>query len=220
MFLPKPSTIFIIFIAFFSASCGACSAPEKTAANTFVAEEIKSSIPFSTKEPDIFQTDIIVTANGAERKYLIARSGAKRLLIFDRGADEEVSLLQTGDGKSFVINAADKTYSQSSLPEKHTSDDLTEYLTTEWLNQRTEAVFTRLGTENNLTTYSVKLSESDNSEILIYFDENLQMPVKQEFYAISGGRKNLTFTFEIKNFQLQTDENMFAIPNGFKQKDK
>jgi hypothetical protein len=218
MFLLKNfKIILIICAAIFSASCGSCSTPQNTNINSFIAEEIKTGIPFSTKEPDVFQTDIIVTANGAERKYSLARNGKNRLIIFNRGAKNETSLLQTEDGKSFIINAANKTYTENISGGNSISNDLNQYLTTEWLNQRTEAAFTNLGTENGLTKYQVKLAESDNSEIVIYFDENLQMPVKQEFYAVSNGQKTLTFTVEMKNFKTQTDENLFAIPNDFKK---
>lgn len=217
MFLLKPSTILIFCAALFSASCGSCSTSQNTITNSFIADEIKTGIPFQAKEPDVFQADIIVTANGAERKYSVARNGKNRLTIFNRGAQSETSLLQTEDGKSFVINAATKTYTENVYSANNSSNDLNQYLTTEWLNQRTEATFTNLGTENGFTKFQVRLAESENSEIVIYLDENLQMPVKQEFYAISGGQKTLTFTVEMKNFQTQTDENIFAIPNDFKK---
>lgn len=220
MFLLKNfKTILIFCAALFSASCSFCSTTAPTNTDTFIAEEIKTGIPFRAKEPDIFQADIIVTANGAERKYTIARNGKNRLTIFNRGAKGETSLLQTEDGKSFIINAANKTNTENAFGGNNTSSDLTQYLTTEWLNQRTEAAFTNLGTENNLTKYQVKLANSDKTEIIIYIDENLQMPVKQEFYAVLGERKNLTFTVEMKNFKTQTDENLFAIPNDFKKSD-
>lgn len=211
------STIFILCTAFFGASCGSCSAPQNANTNIFISGDIKTKIPFHTKEPDVFQADIIVAANGAERKYTVARSGKNRLIIFDRGTDGEVSFLQTEDGKSFVINTAKKTYTENVLGEENASNDLTQYLTTEWLNGRTEAVFTDLGAENNLTKFQVKLAGSNDSEIVIYFDENLQMPVKQEFYTTAGGQNVLTFTVEMKNFKTQTDKNLFAVPNGFRK---
>lgn len=216
-FLKKLKTILILCTAFFGASCGSCSTPQNTNASIFISGEIKTGIPFATKEPDVFQADLIVAANGAERKYTVARNGKNRLTIFNRGTDNEISLLQTADGESFVINLAKKTYTENASGGKNGSSDLTQYLTTEWLNQRTEAVFTNLGAENGLTKFEVKLAESGDSEIVVYFDENLQMPVKQEFYSVAGGQKTLTFTVEMKNFKTQTDENLFAVPNDFEK---
>ncbi len=218
MSLLKPSTILIFCAAIFSASCNSCSTPENnTNTNSFVAEEIKTGIPFATKEPDVFQTDIIVTANGAERKYSLARNGKNRLTIFGGDSKNAISLLQTEDGKSFVLNKANKTYTENIAGDNYSSSELNQYLTTEWLNQKTDASFTKIGTENGLTKYHVKLADSENSEILIYFDENLQMPVRQEFYSIYGGQKTLNFTVEMRNFQPQTDKNLFVIPKDFKK---
>ncbi|HEY0658934.1 MAG TPA: hypothetical protein VGD05_10690, partial [Pyrinomonadaceae bacterium] len=44
----------------------------------YTVEELKSEIPFSTKEPEIFQTEIIVMTSGQERKTFVARNGANR----------------------------------------------------------------------------------------------------------------------------------------------
>ena len=61
-----------------------------------VIAEIKSEIPFATKEPEVFQTEIVVTANGGESEFFIARNGESRLTIFDYKTNFEFEILQTG----------------------------------------------------------------------------------------------------------------------------
>ena len=72
-------------------------------------------------------------------------------------------------------------------------------------------------TENNLTNYRIKLGSSAESEIVLTYDENLKLPVKQEFYSISGEQKVLTMTVELKNFQLSADEKLFVLPQDYKR---
>jgi len=55
------------------------------------------------------------------------------------------------------------------------------------------------------------------SEMLISVDEQIGLPVKQEFYAVSGEQKVLTYAVELKNLKLKTDENLFTVPADFKK---
>jgi outer membrane lipoprotein-sorting protein len=76
-----------------------------------------------------------------------------------------------------------------------------------------------LGTENNLTKYRVRMgdAENPNSEILIYVDEQIKLPVRQEFYSTSGEQKTLTFAVELKNFKTEADEKLFEVPKDFRK---
>ncbi len=68
-----------------------------------------------------------------------------------------------------------------------------------------------------MTKYRAVFGESGKSEVVIWIDEKIGLPVKQEFYSIGGEQKILTFTFEMKNFKPQTDENLFEIPKDFRK---
>jgi hypothetical protein len=80
-------------------------------------------------------------------------------------------------------------------------------------------VFENLGAENGLTKYRVRLKDmpKDASETLIYIDENLKIPVKQEFYTINGEQKILVFSMELRNLKLQTDDKLFELPKDYRK---
>jgi hypothetical protein len=182
----------------------------------YTVEELKSEIPFSTKEPEIFQTEIIVMTSGQERKTFVARNGANRRYDFNFGTENQVSTIQTD--KNYLILPDKKIYAENPNGEKNiASEHWTDFLTTEWLNAKTEASYERLEPEGNLTKYRVRLGASDLSEILIYVDEAQGFPVRQEFYSMSGEQKILFFSVELKNLKSQADDDLFTIPKNFRQ---
>ena len=91
------------------------------------------------------------------------------------------------------------------------------FLTTKWLNQKNSAKFEKVDTENNLTKYLVKLEDSITSEVLIFIDEKIPFPVKQEFYSISDSEKVLTMSFEIKNYKTEVEDKLFELPKDYKE---
>ena len=98
MFLMKFYKIFLAFVLLFCASCGFWQTAENTNSNPPpISEETKTGIPFESKEPEIFQTEIVVTnfLNGekTEKIYFLARSGNKSLTVFNRGEKTEHSIL-------------------------------------------------------------------------------------------------------------------------------
>jgi hypothetical protein len=92
-------------------------------------------------------------------------------------------------------------------------------LAIEWLNEKRGAAFENLGKENGLTKYLARLRDvpNINSEILIYIDENLKIPVKQEFYTINGEQKILVFSMELQNLKLETDDKLFELPKDYRK---
>jgi len=182
-----------------------------------VSEDLKSEIPFSSREPERFQAEIVVTANGLERKTFIARDGARRRVDFNFGAKNQVTNLQTD--KNYLIFSGKKIYAENETAQQPAAaDDWTDFLTTEWLSEKQPANFEKLETTENLTKYRVRFEDgAAAAEIFVYVDENLGLPVKQEFFAMSGEQKNLTYAVELKNPKLETDENLFMIPKDFRR---
>lgn len=213
---------FLAFILLFCASCGFWQTAENTNTNApQISEEVKTGIPFESKEPETFQTEIIVTnfLNGekSEKVYFVARAGNKSLTVFNRGEKTEHSVLTDG-GKTFFFNSENKTFRETeNISNAVSADEMSEFLTTKWLNRKTDASFEKLGTENNLTNYRVTLGDSAASEIVLTYDETLKMPVKQEFYSISGEQRILMMTVELKNFQTSADEKLFILPQDYKR---
>jgi hypothetical protein len=225
MFKSSAGKIFFASLLFFASSCSFWRSGETAApsATPFVPGEMKSEIPFSTKEPEIYQAEIISQTfyNGEtlERKVFTARNGEKRLTVFDAGKKNEIARLETGAGAALSLYREKKIYAESANNPAVSGDAASDFLTTEWLNQKTTAAFENLGAENDLTKYRVKLgdAENQNSEILIYVDEQIKLPVRQEFYSASGEQKTLTFTVELKNFKTEADEKLFELPKDFRK---
>lgn len=224
MFLMKNLKIFLAFVFTFCLfACSLWQSEQNTNSNApTISEEIKTGIPFESKEPGDFQTEIVVTnfLNGekTEKIYFIARTENKSLTVFNRGEKTEHSVLYNG-AKTIFINKESKTFRESEnvSPANSPPDETSEFLTTEWLNRKTDAGFEKLQTENNLTNYRVRLGDSLDSEIILTYDETLKLPVKQEFYSISGEQRNLMMTIELKNFQTSADENLFVLPQDYKR---
>jgi hypothetical protein len=61
------------------------------------------------------------------------------------------------------------------------------------------------------------LDDAGKSEIIIYVDEKIGLPVKQEFYGIGDGQKNLTLSVELRNFSLQTQAKHFELPKDYRK---
>ncbi|HLM01818.1 MAG TPA: hypothetical protein VK400_12240 [Pyrinomonadaceae bacterium] len=233
MFSSNPAKLFHLVFCFsicFSASCGFWSGAGNENSNAdrtpFNAQEIPSEIPFSTREPEVFQCEIIVSSfiNGEkfERKTFVARSGGRRLLVFAAGEAGEVSLLRIDDARSFSISREKKIYTESAAINRAApaasgsgaGENFDDFLIAARLGAKAPAAFERLGAENGLSKFLVRLNNSEASEILIYVDENFKIPVRQEFYSrAAGGEKTLLYAVELKNFQLQTDDKFFEPPS-------
>ena len=221
MFSPN-SVKFFLCLLLVSAIFSACGYWQKTEnktpdANVFTAVEMKSEVPFSTKEPKTFQAEIVVTAGGIENKTFAARNGANRRYDYNFGEKNAVSDVRSETSGNFLILDSEKIYAENNSADNsaQSADDVTNSLTTEWLNQKADAKFTNLGAENNLTKYLVVLGDGGNSESLIYVDEKIGLPVKQEFYSLSDGRRTLRYTMELRNFKPQADLNSFEIPKDY-----
>lgn len=235
MFSSKRTKLFLALLFFavcFSVSCRLWSgAGENTNAdseNRFAAPEMPTGIPFPNNEPEVFQTEIVVThfsgGEKFERKNFLARSGSKRLAVFGVGQKTEIALLETPEAKTFTI-LPHKKICKETIPNQSggaaRGDTLQDFLTTERLNAKTEAAFENLGAENGFNRFRARLGDSsDAAEILIYVDESLKIPVRQEFYRRGddqqqqpgGAQRILLYSVELKNFQTRADEKLFQPP--------
>lgn len=179
--------------------------------NVSQAPEVKSEFPFSTREPDNFTVEIVVTVGESERKTLLARSGSRRRYDYDHGEADQVSVINSD--KIYTLIPARKVYSEDAAKssQQPADDPLA------WLYVRPDAQIDKLETQGNITKYSVKLAGSDSSEIYIYVDDSIGLPVKQEFYSVVADQKTLQYIMEIRNFRPDADENLFAIPQDFRR---
>lgn len=181
-----------------------------------VADDLKSEIPFATKEPEQFQAEIVVTANESERRTFIARNGAHRRWDFNFGAKNQLTNLQTD--KNYLILPNKKIYAENPASQASAeTDEWADFLTTGWLSAKHAAGYEKLETSENLTRYRINLASSASSEVFVYIDETLGFPVRQEFYALAGGERTLMYRYELKNLKLETDADLFALPADYKK---
>ncbi|MBA2493195.1 MAG: hypothetical protein H0V31_00695 [Acidobacteria bacterium] len=210
----------VLFALMLSSSCRFWQKAESETPlpTPFVAEEIKSEIPFSTKEPENFQAEFVVTSGGKEDKTFVARNDGNRRYDYDFGQKTQLSVVRTADNKSFLIFQDKKIYAENSNNAfAQIGENPFDFLTNEWLNQKANAKFLNLGAENSLMKYRVVLGENENSESIVWVNEKIGLPVKQEFYSIGGEQRILNFTFEMRNFKPRTDAGLFEIPQDYKK---
>ncbi len=179
----------------------------------FVAAELKSDVPFATKEPDEYQTEIVITgADGVEEKIFAAKSGANSLLVFDFQTKNEISMLRVGESQKLIVARHQKICAENKNEAAAPRDSASDFLTAELINQSLGARFEPLGAADDLVKYRANFDDAKNSEIVIYVDEKIGLPVKQEFYGIAGEQKILTLTMELKNFKRRADAGIFEPP--------
>jgi len=70
------------------------------------------------------------------------------------------------------------------------------------------AKFEKLGVEGTLERFKVNVDGSDVSSTII-FDTQIKMVVR---HAFEGG-----FAFEMRNFTLEVDDAIFAVPRGYRK---
>lgn len=201
-------------LLFFFAGCSLWQ--NREGQNAPIISETKSRIPFPTKEPDNFQCEIIITSGGLERRILVARKGEMRRIVYNFGTPGQYGTLDIG--KVYLIAASQMAYAEKPSDAK-LFEGGTQFsdLTSELLNRRDHTEFEALGRENDLVKYRARINEGSASEILIYVDESIGMPIKQELFSVEGENRTLQYTMELKNFKLETDEGLFAIPAGFRK---
>ncbi len=185
--------------------------------NTNVSQvpEIKSEFPFSTKEPDNFTVEIVVTVGENERKTLMSRSGSKRRYDYDVGESNQHAVINAD--KTYTLLAAKKIYAEHTAAgaQQSAADPPGDPLA--WLYVKPDVRIETLETKESVTKYSVKLAGNDSSEIYIYVDETIGLPVKQEFFSVIADQKTLQYMMELRNFRAEVDESVFAVPKDFRR---
>lgn len=214
----------LLLAAVFLSACGLWRTSENESNNSskFSNDELKSEIPFTTKEPEIFQADFVITnyagSEKSERKIIVVKNREKHRYDYP----SKISFLQLSENERILIDNERKMYAKirTGFAKADEADEtLNDFLTTKWLNEKHDAKFENLGEENGLTKYRIIIggAEKQNSEAMIYFDEKMKIPVKQEFLLTGNEKKTRLYTMEIRNLKLEADESRFKVPTDYKQ---
>jgi hypothetical protein len=183
---------------------------ETPASATQVIEPPESEIPFETKEPDVFQADLVTIAGGTESHTHYARKGASwRIDTFEKAAPRN-SIISTE--KQIHVDHRAKTYAEAPSgggPSERPAyiSDLTQTL----VNQKQRAKFEKLS-EGQIVRYRVAI-EGTTTPWIITYDASIRMVTRQEPETLSPGG----FIFEMRGFTLDVSDDAFRIPAGYRK---
>ena len=189
MFLSNPVKIFhaawLLSIVF--AGCSLWRSDPNP--RTTLASSPTSEFPFSLREPEIFQAEIVIRTGEHERHILIARNLDRRRIDYDAGTENQRSVITTD--KEYVLTFKRKEYTERPLTSDLASVDST--LTGQLTNVRDYSEFEEVGRDGTVIRYQGRINEGSASETMIFFDQSIGLPVKQEFYSIEGESRILQY---------------------------
>lgn len=233
----------LLTFALATASCqrsGVGNANRSAANSNAAADETASTPPFSTKEPERYRANVVITSSGGQGSPLsglanmlngqkfVARDGDKRRFDVEMmGA--KVTLLQLPDGY-YMLYAPKKMYAEikpgdaDALPQNATSDLSPDKL----INAAsTGARYEKLGTEdvNGRTTTKYRVTSKGStgeakdvtSETIVWVDEALGMPIKTETTSTGGSAQGTKVTTELRDISLEVDPKLFVLPTDYKK---
>lgn len=206
--------LFLAVSSLFFTGCRTVSTGENTNGSIDGVEKTKA--PYADREPEKYQTEVWQTSATGTEKFFLTRSGDKWRMDSSFGAPEQVTTIHTD--KEYVILSATKVYAE--YPTGHGFDDRedTVYeMTFGMLNSKAKAVYEKLGTDGGLTKYKVTTDGDKGKESIVYFDDALGLPVKKEIFKAGEAGKSPEMTITLSGFKADTDEKLFALPEGLKK---
>ncbi|MFN3330339.1 MAG: hypothetical protein D6687_12210 [Acidobacteria bacterium] len=212
-----PSGVKILLILLFFCSCKWQKVDEKSGIPT----SNKTDESIQTKEPETFQTDIVLMTfsedSPRERRIFVAKDGDKRLIKFGDKAWLQI------DKKIFLLDYRRKVFVESRETDKDTAfltdsaDSLSRMVILDFLSKRLDSKVQKLSTENGMSKYLVALENSNKSEIIISYDENKKLITEQEFFSVRNGDKKLLYKMQLQNLSFEVSPEKFELPKGFRK---
>ncbi|MFN2454350.1 MAG: hypothetical protein ABR577_09030 [Pyrinomonadaceae bacterium] len=210
--------------------------------------ELRLTPPYSTKEPDKYRATIITTASldeqatkdaaaqgTTEQRVVVARDGEKRRVDYELPPNKKISLLQLPAG-DLLLDPAKKLYAEveegagvaASLQEKKTSrgfspDALPDKsrAAARYENLGAEAVNNRAATKYRVTVTGITGETRETATVsLIWIDDALQMPVKQEIVSqgnMEAGRHGARWAMELRDISQDVPAELFEVPQGYQK---
>jgi len=208
----------VLFCAFIFPGCG--SQPKNE--NTAPAANQTSDLPFSTKEPPVYQGDFYTGTSDYQNHWFVARKGDNWRVDFYRDGTKAWSQLKTD--KVYYLDHKKKIYAAEPMTNDNSAVQ-SQYFTTllsGFFKGKEYHHVDDLGREGDLKKYKVRPDDASSDEIYLYVDEKTGIVVKQEFLAhneMDGNASIARYTSEIKDFKTEVDESSFQIPPDYKYVD-
>ena len=219
MFLSNPAKSFLAS-ALILTVCGGCGFFKSYTGNApQAAPEAKSDVPFSLKEPAVFQAEFVSTAGDRSTVSFYAKKGENWRFDSAFGSDNSISLIKTD--KMYSVSHANKTYAEAPTNQGNTTEpDFINDLTYGLLTETNNAKFEEAGRNGNIVKYKVSIGENAVSQAIIYFDESVGMIVREEFMSSREQPEAFPqpeFIFELRNLEMDVDDSVFAMPAGYRK---
>lgn len=176
--------------------------------NAVSAPEMPGEFPFSTKEPAVYQAEIVATGDGVEKKWLVARDGERWRIDFSENGQPSRTRLRLD--VVYSIDHKRKIYTVA-----ETSGETVSGLTDRFFKGKEYRKFEKIGTENGITKYRI-LNKNNQGEIVISVNDGSGMMVREEFLSATGSATP-SFVYEIRNLKMNIDEGTFVIPAGYRK---
>ncbi len=181
------------------------------------AGESERSIPFMNKEPETYSATVEISYNGHTETTHISKKGLKRRVEYRAGTDRSLVLIESD--LRYAVDPGRKVYTILEDAAGSEEPEFIRDLTSQLLSVRADSKFERLSSEDGLERYRVTVGGSQSTEIIVYVDPVLQLPVKQVFYSVSDGKRVPAFSVVFKDMVLAVDDTAFQLPPDHKQID-
>ena len=209
----RKSFLLIALCSFFLQACSSSQTNEKKDISLTV--DTKSEFPFSTKEPEVYQADIVTASDGYEGRYFFARKGDRwRYDLFRRDVQ---TISEIHSDRLYRISHRNRVYcelplqSETSVPGPFGNNEMGLNL---FPRGHEHYEFEEIGREGSVIKYKIRSGLTGKCDTLIYVDTVARMITKQEFLDADG---NKNYVYEIKNLKLEVDDNIFQLPEGYRK---
>ncbi len=192
--------------AAFLAACGSSQPAVNTAVN--VTPEAQHNIPFSLKEPDVYQAEVhIVTADADERTFIARKGDRWRFDIYD---GQNISMSQLRSDRLYYIDQARKLYAIAAEAGDAMTPSLPPDPMQNFYKGREHFGFEEAGRDGA----TIKYRAVARDPIFIYYDTSRGMITREEFLA-SDGSPN--FVYELRDIRMEVDDGVFELPKGYRK---
>ena len=213
MFLsnPRKSLLLIGIMALLLYGCSSPTVNSKKAVSPSAKANDKS--PFPTKGPQTYQGDFVVGNGTTEAQYFVARNGDE--WRFDMSRDNAPWMTRLRSDKVYLIDHVKKEYAVEQFADLE-DYDIAYFDSLSWgfFRGANYIEFEEIGRDGDLTKYKAHTLKDSKNDVIITIDNSTGMMVRQE---ITSPKDGLTYTYEVRNLKLETDDSVFAIPSGYRQ---
>jgi len=177
--------------------------------------------------------------NSAEQRMTVARDGVRRRVEYELPAGRKISLLQMPEGdylldtnKKLYAELADDTnttaaHASSGAVHASSGKAMRDFSPDELLGKgRAAARYEKLGAETlsgrattkyRVTPTGITGEAGDNvGESLIWIDDELQMPIKQEIFSAKD-ENDARWWMELRDIETNVPADTFEIPAGYRK---